>query len=87
LLAAAAFPSAFFSAAVCFAFGSQLPFAPAVVPGTRLNPGQQACPSPELFFVAFFAELFFAVVVAERFAADFFVAFLAVPFFALVMKR
>ena len=48
--AAAARLSAFFSAAVCVAFGSQLPFAPAVVPGTRLNPGQQACPSPDAFF-------------------------------------
>jgi len=49
-LAAAARLSAFFSAEVCFALGSQLPFAPALVPATRLNPGQHACPLPELFF-------------------------------------
>jgi len=49
LLAAAARLSAFLSADVCFAFGSQLPLLPAFVPATRLNPGQHACPSPELF--------------------------------------
>jgi hypothetical protein len=71
LLAAAALLSAFFSAEVCLAFGSQLPFAPAVVPGTRLNPGQHAGPSPVLF-----CDDFFAVFCVDFFAA-FFVAMFA----------
>jgi hypothetical protein len=63
LLAAAALLSAFLSADVCFALGSQLPFAPAVVPGTRLNPGQQAWPPLALFFAAFVAEDFVTVAI------------------------
>jgi hypothetical protein len=64
LLAAAALLSAFFSTEVCFAFGSQLPFAPGFVPVTRLNPGQHACPLPVLFFDDFFADFFAAFFVA-----------------------
>jgi hypothetical protein len=72
LLAAAALLSAFFSLDVCFAFGSQLPLLPALVPGTRLKPGQQACPLPVLFFAGdfFFAGAFLLV---DFFAGDFFV--------------
>jgi hypothetical protein len=68
LLAAAALLSAFFSEEVCFALGSQLPLAPALVPGTRLNPGQQAWPPPALFFADFFVDFF----AEDFFAEDFF---------------
>jgi hypothetical protein len=62
LRAAAALLSAFFSAAVWWRFGSQLPLVPAFVPATRLNPGQHAGPLPVLRFV-FFIALFFAVAI------------------------
>jgi hypothetical protein len=52
--------SAFFSEEVCLALGSQLPLAPAAVPATRLNPGQQAWSPPALFFADFVADFFTA---------------------------
>jgi hypothetical protein len=72
LLAAAALLSAFFSEEVCSAFGSQLPLAPAFVPGTRLNPGQQAWPPPALFFADFFVAFFVAFFTEDFFVVDFF---------------
>jgi len=72
LLAAAAFPSAFFSDFVGVAFFSQLPFSPDILPATGLKPGQQWFASVAVFFAARFlagaffvdfAGVFFAVVI------------------------
>ena len=68
--------SAFFSADVCFAFGSQLPLVPDFLPATALKPGQQVWPPPADFFAGlFFAGNFFAGV------------FFAAVFFVVAMER
>lgn len=80
--------SAFFSDFVWCSFGSHDPFAPAFVPGTRLNPGQHAAPSPVertvFFTLDFFADDFFAeVLLAVFLLAAFFAVFFAAFFVAM----
>ncbi len=84
LEAAAARASAFFSSAVCFFFGSQLPFSPGSIPGTGVNPGQQrlVCSAG---FVLFFALFLWAVLLPAVFFAVFFAVLFLVVLFLVVL--
>ena len=92
--AAAAFWSPFFSPAVLFGLGLQLPFSPCFLPGVGSYPGQHAFASldflpPASFFAVFLPGVFFvsAPVMCRRLAAvlvsgDLVARFTAADFFA-----